>query len=85
MSISQASKRLSYNWNPLFPEDPNTANPQNPDPKPGPEEPEIPIDPVDPLTPEQTNMSVEVNVLQWTTHSYDIEFLIYYTIPDTDG
>ncbi len=67
-------KRLSYNWNPLFPEDPNTANPQNPDPKPGPEEPEIPIDPVDPLTPEQTNMSVEVNVLQWTTHSYDIEF-----------
>lgn len=67
-------KRLSYNWNPLFPEDPNTVNPQNPDPKPGPEEPEIPIDPVDPLTPEQTNMSVEVNVLQWTTHSYDIEF-----------
>lgn len=67
-------KRLSYNWNPLYPEDPNTVNPQNPDPKPGPEEPEIPIDPVDPLSPEQTNMSVEVTVLDWTVHSYDIEF-----------
>ena len=67
-------KRLSYNWNPLYPEDPNTTNPQNPDPKPGPDEPEIPIDPVDPLTPEQTNMSVEVSVMEWTVHSYDIEF-----------
>lgn len=67
-------KRLSYNWNPLYPEDPDTTNPQNPDPKPGPDEPEIPIDPVDPLTPEQTNMSVEVQVLDWTVHSYDVEF-----------
>lgn len=67
-------KRLSYNWNPLYPEDPNTTNPQNPDPKPGPDEPEIPIDPVDPLTPEQTNMSVEVSVMEWTVHSYDVEF-----------
>lgn len=67
-------KRLSYNWNPLYPEDPNTINPQNPDPKPGPDEPEIPIDPVDPLTPEETNMSVEVSILDWTVHSYDVEF-----------
>lgn len=67
-------KRLSYNWNPLYPEDPDTVNPQNPDPKPGPDEPEIPIDPIDPLTPEQTNMSVEVSVLDWTVHSYDVEF-----------
>lgn len=59
-------KRLGYNWNPLFPE--------NPDPKPGTEEPEIPIDPTDPLSPEQTNMSVEVTVLDWAVHSYDIEF-----------
>lgn len=67
-------KRLAYNWNPLYPEDPDTTNPQNPDPKPGPEEPEIPIDPIDPLTPEQTFMSVEVTVQDWTVHTYDIEF-----------
>lgn len=67
-------KRLGYNWNPLYPEDPNTVNPQNPDPKPSSEEPEIPIDPVDPLSSEETNMSVEVTVLEWTLHSYDVEF-----------
>lgn len=67
-------KRLAYNWNPLYPEDPDTENPSNPDPKPSPEEPEIPIDPIDPLTPEQTFMSVDVTVQDWTVHSYDVEF-----------
>lgn len=67
-------KTLGYNWNPLYPEDPDTTNPENPDPKPGPDEPENAIDPIDPLSPEQTHMSVEVTVQDWTVHSYDIEF-----------
>jgi hypothetical protein len=67
-------KQIGYNWNPLYPEDPDTATPENPDPKPGnPDEPEIPIDPIDPLTPEQTYMTVEITALNWTVHSYDIE------------
>jgi len=66
---------LGYNWNPLYPEDPDTTTPENPDPKPGnPDEPEIPIDPIDPLTPEETYMTVEVTVTDWYVHSYDIEF-----------
>ncbi|SHE90758.1 Mfa1 family fimbria major subunit [Dysgonomonas macrotermitis] len=67
-------KRLAYNWNPLYPEDPNTLDPNNPDPKPGPEEPTLPVDPIDPLTPEQTYMTVEITAKAWTVHSYDIEF-----------
>lgn len=67
-------KNIGYNWNPLYPEDPDTETPQNPDPKPGPDEPDSPVDPLDPLTPEQTYMSVDVTVLEWTVHSYDIEF-----------
>ncbi|MCD8043954.1 MAG: Mfa1 family fimbria major subunit [Tannerellaceae bacterium] len=67
--------QLGVNWNPLYPEDPNTTDPDNPDPKPvNPDEPESPVDPIDPLTPEQTYMTVEVTVLNWTVHSYDIEF-----------
>lgn len=67
-------KQIGYNWNPLYPEDPNTTTPLNPDPKPvNPDEPEIPVDPIDPLTPEQTHMTVEVTALNWTVHSYDIE------------
>lgn len=66
--------RIGYNWNPLYPEDPDTTNPQNPDPKPSnPDEPDAPVDPTDPLTPEQTYMTVEVNVLNWLVHSYDIQ------------
>jgi len=62
-------KRIGLNWNPL------TPDPNNPDPKPGdPDEPETPIDPTDPLTPEQTYMTVDISVLNWTVHSYDIEF-----------
>lgn len=65
-----AFKKIGLNWNPLTPDQPG-----NPDPKPGdPDEPETPIDPIDPLTPEETYMSVEISVLNWTVHSYDIEF-----------
>ncbi|MCC8019795.1 MAG: Mfa1 family fimbria major subunit [Rikenellaceae bacterium] len=67
--------RLGYNWNPLYPEDPDTNNPSNPDPKPGnTDEPDSPIDPIDPLTPEETYMSVEVTVQDWWVHSYNIQF-----------
>jgi len=63
-----AFKQIGLNWNPLNP------NPDNPDPKPNnPDEPDTPINPIDPLTPEETYMTVEVNVLNWTAHSYDIE------------
>lgn len=60
-------KNLGYTWNPLFP------GSENPDPKPSPEEPEIPIDPIDPLSPEETFMTVDVTILDWVVHSYDIE------------
>lgn len=64
-----AFKKIGLNWNPLDP------GPDNPDPKPGdPDEPTSPIDPTDPLSPEQTYMSVDITVLNWTVHSYDIEF-----------
>ncbi|MDR2955031.1 MAG: Mfa1 family fimbria major subunit [Prevotella sp.] len=66
--------KLGLNWNPLYPEDPDTTNPGNPDPKPtNPDEPNPPIDPTDPLTPEETYMSVDITLLNWTVHSYDIE------------
>lgn len=82
-------KTIGTNWNPLFPEDPNTGDPNNPDPKPkvtvpedpddpdSPEitveEPENPIDPTDPLTTPETWMSVDVTVLPWLVHSYEVE------------
>lgn len=70
-------KTIGTNWNPLFPEDPkhpNPSGPNNPDPKPNddPENPN-PFDPQDPNTPKETWMSVEMSVLAWTVHSYDIE------------
>lgn len=67
--------KLGMTWNPLYPENPDTTNPTNPDPKPlNPEEPESPISPIDPLTVEHTYMTVDVSVLNWTVHSYDVEF-----------
>ena len=81
-------KTIGTNWNPLFPEDPDTEDPNNPDPKPnvtvpdpenpgGPEipveEPENPIDPEDPLTTPETWMSVDVTVLPWLVHSYEVD------------
>lgn len=66
--------KIGLNWNPLYPEDPDTPTPNNPDPKPqNPDEPDTPIVPTDPLTPEETYMSVDVSVIEWNVHSYDIE------------
>lgn len=82
-------KNLGTNWNPLFPEDPDSTDPKNPDPKPTPDpsdpdiptdptdpdypkEPTNPIDPTDPLTTPITYMSVDVTVLQWLVHSYNV-------------
>ena len=81
-------KNLGTNWNPLYPEDPDTEDPNNPDPKPtpepvidpedpdnpiDPEEPENPIKPEDPLTTSETWMSVDVTILPWKVHSYEVE------------
>lgn len=48
-------------------------DPEDPDNPIDPEEPENPIDPDDPLTTPETWMSVDMTVLQWKVHSYDIE------------
>lgn len=68
---------------PEDPNDPDSPNkPLNPDPKPEPEdpddpdypeEPENPVDPEDPLTTPETWMSVDVTVLPWQVHSYEVE------------
>ena len=70
-------KTIGTNWNPLYPEDPDhpaVPTPDNPDPKPDddPDNPN-PFNPEDPNTPKETWMSVEMSVLAWTVHSYDIE------------
>lgn len=56
--------------NPTFPKNPN-----NPDPRPDndiePKDP--PVDPSDPLTFKETWMSVNVNILPWEVHSYEVE------------
>lgn len=68
---------------PYHPENPN--NPNNPDSKPSdpsdpdkpnPDEPENPIDPEDPLTQKETWMSVEMSVIPWKIHSYEVELSI---------
>lgn len=76
-------KTIGTNWNPLFPEDPNTPKtPEqggNPDPKPnvpGVKEPENPIKPDDPLVTPETWMSVDVAVKPWIVHSYGIDLSI---------
>ena len=71
-------KKIGVNWNPLFPEDPNTPDPKkNPDPKPNnPNEPVPPIKPEDNLSPKETYMSVDVSVIPWNVHTYDIELTI---------
>jgi hypothetical protein len=66
-------KTLGFNWNPLYPNAP-ALNP-NPDPRPtNPEEPtDSPIVPSDPLSLEDTYMTVDITVLPWTVHSYNID------------
>lgn len=66
------------------PIDPNTPgnpinnNPNNPDPRPdNPFEPKTPpVDPTDPISNEETWMSVNVNILPWAVHSYEVELSI---------
>lgn len=72
-------KTIGTNWNPLYPEDPDNPNtpsgPENPDPRPNddPTDNPNPFNPDDPNTPKETWMSVDMSVLAWTVHSYDIE------------
>lgn len=65
---------LGQTWNPLYPENPDSVSPQNPNPKPGPDEPDSSIDPYDPLSVEETYMTVDATVLDWTVNSYNIDF-----------
>ena len=67
-------KTLGLNWNPLYPEDPDTPDGQkNPDPKPKDDPNTPPYVPGDFNTPKETYLAVEVNVIPWNVHSYDIE------------
>jgi hypothetical protein len=59
---------IGYNWNPLVP-----PGGVNPDPQPGGPEPPSAIDPNDPLSDFNTYMSVEISVLNWGFHSYQID------------
>ncbi|MDR0893070.1 MAG: Mfa1 family fimbria major subunit [Mediterranea sp.] len=60
-------KQLGTNWNPLTPDI------NNPDPKPDGPEPPSPVDPTDPLSSTDTYMSVDIQVKDWTVHSYDVD------------
>lgn len=68
-------KKLGFNWNPLVPDpDPSTnENPNNPDPNPDEPGTPIPTDPEQPLPDQDTFMSVEVTVLPWLVHSYEVD------------
>lgn len=63
---------------PNDPHNPINNNPNNPDPRPdNPLEPkDPPVDPKDPLTSKETWMSVNVNILPWAVHSYEVELSI---------
>ena len=52
---------------------PNPEDPEGPDIDVPVEEPENPIDPTDPLTTPETWMSVDVTVLPWLVHSYQVD------------
>lgn len=56
-----------------FPEFTPNPDPNNPGEPIIPEEPENPIDPKDPLTTPETWMSVDVTVLPWLVHSYEVD------------
>ena len=66
-------KTLGLNWNPLYPEDPDTPDQKNPDPKPKDDPNTPPYVPGDFNTPKETYLAVEVNVIPWNVHSYAIE------------
>ena len=63
--------------NPLNP-GPGPSYPGDPDDPKDPDNPKNPIDPNDPLENEETYMSVQITVLDYTVHSYDIELGIDY-------
>ncbi len=64
-------KQIGLPNNPLNPTDPMNPDPLNP--APGNENPINPIKPEDPLQTEDTYLSVEIKVLPWGIHSYEIE------------
>jgi hypothetical protein len=65
-------KSIGLNWNPLVP--PGSNTPHNPDPQPPTGvEPPSPVNPTDPLSDSDTYMSVEVTILMWTMHTYEID------------
>jgi pga67 protein len=63
---------------PNNPSNPINNNPNNPDPRPDndiePKDP--PVDPTDPISTKETWMSVNVNILPWAVHSYEVELSI---------
>jgi pga67 protein len=63
---------------PNNPSNPVNNNPNNPDPRPDndiePKDP--PVDPTDPISTKETWMSVNVNILPWAVHSYEVELSI---------
>lgn len=64
---------------PKNPNNPINDNPNNPDPRPkdNPNEPnDPPVDPKDPLSFKETWMSVNVSILPWQVHSYEVELSI---------
>lgn len=71
-----AFKTIGTNWNPLYPEDPDKENPKNPDPKPKGDPSTPPYTPGDKNTPDETYMAVDVTVIPWNVHSYDIELTL---------
>lgn len=65
-------KQIGLPNNPLNPTDPMNPDPLNTT-APGNENPINPIKPEDPLQTEDTYLSVEIKVLPWGIHSYEIE------------
>ena len=73
----KAFKTIGTNWNPLYPEDPDSTDPKkNPDPKPEGDPSTPPFSPGDKNTPLETYMSVDVSVIPWNVHSYEVELSI---------
>ena len=69
-------KKLGMNWNPLYPEDPDTTDPKNPDPKPKDDPYVPPFTPNDLNSQKETFMAVDVTVIPWNVHSYGIELTV---------
>ena len=68
-------KTIGLTWNPLFPEEPGKTPSTNPDPKPN-DDPVPPITPGETNTPKETYMAVDVTVIPWNVHTYEIELTV---------